>query len=217
MAGDKAFITECPRDAMQGLHDFIPTELKISYLNTLLKAGFDRLDFGSFVSPKAIPQMRDTAEVLEGLDLTGSTELLAIIANKRGAADASGYAAISYLGYPFSVSETFQKRNTNAGIEESFDTVKAVFDIASSSEKSLLVYISMAFGNPYGDSWNSGIVTSWISRLRDTELKDLHWPIQLDWQNQKTSHTWSIQSLTSFPELERGSSALPSRQLEIQS
>jgi hydroxymethylglutaryl-CoA lyase len=204
MAGDKAFITECPRDAMQGLHDFIPTELKISYLNTLLKAGFDRLDFGSFVSPKAIPQMRDTAEVLEGLDLTGATELLAIIANKRGAEDASGYAAISYLGYPFSVSETFQKRNTNAGLEESFDTVKAVLDIASSSEKSLLVYISMAFGNPYGDSWNSEVVTRWISRLSDAGVKKFALADTVGLAKSEDIADMVNSVLTSFPELEIG-------------
>lgn len=171
MSAEKAFITECPRDAMQGLHDFIPTELKVAYLNTLLKVGFDRLDFGSFVSPKAIPQMRDTAEVIENLDLSGSTELLAIIANKRGAEEAARFSAIRYLGFPFSVSETFQKRNTNAGIEDSFDTVKAILDIAAGSDKDLLVYISMAFGNPYGDAWDADVVTKWISRLSECGVK----------------------------------------------
>jgi hydroxymethylglutaryl-CoA lyase len=167
MSGEKAFITECPRDAMQGLHDFIPTELKISYLNELLKVGFDRLDFGSFVSPKAIPQMRDTAEVLGGLDLSGPTELLAIVANTRGAEEASRFSAIRYLGFPFSVSETFQRRNTNAGIADSFTTVQSILETASVNNKQLLVYISMAFGNPYGDQWDSSVVSEWIAKLRD--------------------------------------------------
>lgn len=160
-------ITECPRDAMQGLQEFIPTNLKAAYLNSLLKVGFSRLDFGSFVSPKAIPQMRDTAEVLESLDTSGPTELLAIIANARGALEASRFPAIRYLGYPFSISETFQQRNSNKGIADSFDEVRAVCEIAERHGKKLLIYISMAFGNPYGDDWNSAIALDWIGRLRD--------------------------------------------------
>jgi hydroxymethylglutaryl-CoA lyase len=154
---------------MQGLHTFIPTELKAAYINLLLQVGFDTIDFGSFVSPKAIPQLRDTADVLSKLDLNGSTsKLLAIIANYRGAEDAARHSEITYLGYPFSISETFQKRNTNAGINESFDTVKRINDLCSGANKQLLVYLSMGFGNPYGDEWNAEIVMQWAGRV--TEL-----------------------------------------------
>ncbi len=159
-------IIECPRDAMQGLHEFIPTEDKIRYLQSLLAVGFDTLDFGSFVSPKAIPQMRDTRAVLESLDLSGTkTKLLAIVANERGARDASEYEEVSYLGYPFSISETFQLRNTNATILESLDRVKVVQDICVAKSKTLVIYISMGFGNPYGDFWNVEIVQKWVDEL----------------------------------------------------
>ncbi len=159
-------IVECPRDAMQGLREFIPTEQKKAYLNQLLRVGFDTLDFGSFVSPKAIPQMRDTAEVLAGLDLSNShTKLLAIVANRRGAEDAAAFPQIRYLGYPFSVSETFQQRNTNASIEESLERVAEIQDTCLRSGKQLVVYISMGFGNPYGDPWNADIVEQWVERL----------------------------------------------------
>ncbi|MEY4902919.1 MAG: hypothetical protein RLZZ292_734, partial [Bacteroidota bacterium] len=159
-------LVECPRDAMQGIKEFIPTETKISYINQLLQVGFDTLDFGSFVSPKAIPQMRDTAEVLAGLDLSATqTKLLAIVANQRGAADAAAFPEISYLGYPFSISETFQLRNTNATIEESLHRVEEIQAICTQSNKKLVVYISMGFGNPYGDPWNVEIVQRWTERL----------------------------------------------------
>ena len=165
-------IIECPRDAMQGLHQFIPTELKAQYLNMLLQVGFDTLDFGSFVSPKAIPQMRDTAEVLSKLDLAGSkTSLLAIVANKRGAIDAVQFDEITYLGYPFSVSETFQLRNTNATIEESLSRVADIQDICFSNNKKLVIYLSMGFGNPYGDPWNVEIVQQWVNHLADMEIR----------------------------------------------
>lgn len=159
-------LIECPRDAMQGLKPFIPTELKARYINQLLKVGFDTLDFGSFVSPKAIPQMRDTAEVLAQLDLSGSqTKLLAIVANARGAADAATHEAIHYLGYPFSISETFQLRNTNATIAESLDRTKAIQDICLAHGKQMVLYISMGFGNPYGDPWNVETVQRWVDEL----------------------------------------------------
>lgn len=158
-------LVECPRDAMQGIKDFIPTETKVRYLNSLLKVGFHTLDFGSFVSPKAIPQMRDTAAVLSGLDLSGPTKLLAIVANLRGAEDACAFDEIAYLGYPFSISETFQERNTNSGIEESLSRVEAIQDLCLRTGKSLVVYISMAFGNPYGDRWSPEIATEWSQRL----------------------------------------------------
>lgn len=158
-------LIECPRDAMQGLHDFIPTHVKSDYINTLLKCGFDTIDFGSFVSPKAIPQMKDTAEVLANLELNSATKLLAIIANERGAEDASVHEEIHYLGYPFSVSEEFQKRNTNATIEESLSRVDAIQNICKKSNKELVVYLSMGFGNPYGEEWNAEIVQKWCEKL----------------------------------------------------
>ena len=159
-------IIECPRDAMQGITEFIPTETKIRYINQLLKCGFDTLDFGSFVSPKAIPQLRDTAEVLSKLDLSvGDTKLLAIIANERGAADAVQFDEIQYLGYPFSVSETFQRRNTNATIAESWEKLAFIQNLSQKHNKELVVYLSMGFGNPYGDVWNSDIVIQWSEKL----------------------------------------------------
>jgi hydroxymethylglutaryl-CoA lyase len=159
-------LIECPRDAMQGLHDFIPTATKAKYINQLLKVGFDTIDFGSFVSPKAIPQLRDTAEVLNQLDLTSTnSNLLAIVANKRGATDACNFQEIDFLGFPFSISETFQQRNTNSSIEESLARVADIQNLCFKHNKRLVVYISMAFGNPYGDLWNSDIVLEWISKL----------------------------------------------------
>lgn len=170
---EKLKLIECPRDAMQGLHDFIPTETKIEYINTLLKCGFETIDFGSFVSPKAIPQMRDTAEVLAGLDASES-KLLAIIANERGANDACAFDRIDYLGYPFSVSEEFQKRNTNATIEESFSRVEVIREIAEKSNKELVLYLSMGFGNPYGEEWHPDIVAKWSEKLyRELGIKIL--------------------------------------------
>jgi hydroxymethylglutaryl-CoA lyase len=162
---DRVFITECPRDAMQGIKEWIPTETKINYLNTLLKSGFDRLDFGSFVSPKAIPQLQDTKDVLKGLDPKGDTRLLAIVANERGAEEAAAFDEIDYLGYPFSISETFQQRNTNASIEDSLKRVEFIQNQCVKSNKSLVLYISMGFGNPYGDPWNSDLVIDWSRRL----------------------------------------------------
>ncbi|MCC7302900.1 MAG: hydroxymethylglutaryl-CoA lyase [Bacteroidia bacterium] len=158
-------LTECPRDAMQGLHEFIPTEKKIAYLNALLECGFDTLDFGSFVSPKAIPQMRDTAEVLNGLRRTNKTDLLAIVANKKGAEDACRFEEIRFLGFPFSISETFQRRNTNASVTESLLRVEEICSLAANSKKKVLIYISMAFGNPYGDPWNGDIALQWTEKL----------------------------------------------------
>ena len=159
-------LIECPRDAMQGIKEWIPTEKKIAYINKLLEVGFDTIDFGSFVSPKAIPQMKDTAEVLSQLNLTkDSSKLLAIVANERGARDACQHGNIKYLGYPFSISETFQLRNTNATIEESLDRVKFIQDLCMKHGKEMVVYISMGFGNPYGDEWNVEIVQKWVDEL----------------------------------------------------
>lgn len=159
-------LTECPRDAMQGIKEFIPTEKKINYLNQLLKCNFDVLDFGSFVSPKSIPQMRDTKEVLAKLDLSNSqTKLLAIIANERGAEEAILFNEIDYLGFPFSLSETFQQKNTHTSISEAFKKLEYIQNISQKANKELVVYLSMGFGNPYGDEWNSEIVISWSEKL----------------------------------------------------
>jgi hydroxymethylglutaryl-CoA lyase len=167
MPGEKLKIIECPRDAMQGWPHFIPTEKKVEYLNSLLKIGFDTIDFGSFVSPKAIPQMADTHEVIQRLDITGTaTKLLAIVANERGAIEASAYEAVTYLGYPFSVSETFQQRNTNSSIAAAVDTVKKIQEICIQQGKKLVLYISMGFGNPYGDPYDETIVYEWVEKMQ---------------------------------------------------
>ena len=165
-------IIECPRDAMQGIKTFIPTEKKVKYIQSLLNCGFDTIDFGSFVSPKAIPQMVDTAEVLSQLDLSKTTsKLLAIVANVRGAMDASEHNSIDYLGYPFSISENFQMRNTHKTITESVATLEEILRIAGDSGK--VTYISMGFGNPYGDPWNVEIVGEWTTRLAGMGVKIL--------------------------------------------
>jgi hydroxymethylglutaryl-CoA lyase len=168
-------IIECPRDAMQGIKShFIPTEKKALYINSLLNVGFDTLDFGSFVSPKAIPQMRDTAEVLAMLDLSRTqTKLLAIVANTRGAMDASQLEEINYLGYPFSISENFQMRNTHKTIEESIETLDEILEIATKTHKEVVAYLSMGFGNPYGDPWNVEIVGKWTEKLAKMGVKIL--------------------------------------------
>ncbi len=167
-------IVECPRDAMQGLKEFIPTPKKVNYINALLKVGFDTIDVGSFVSPKAVPQMQDTAGVLMQLDLENSkSKLLAIVANLRGAQDAVVFDEISCLGFPFSVSETFQKRNANAGIEESLKRVEEIQNLCISRSKELVIYLSMAFGNPYGDSWNSKIVVQWTKKLSEMGIRTI--------------------------------------------
>jgi hydroxymethylglutaryl-CoA lyase len=159
-------LIECPRDAMQGLPDFVPTATKIAYLNALLQVGFDTLDFGSFVSPKAIPQLRDTAEVLAGLDLTPTqTKLLAIVANQRGAETAAQHPEISYLGFPLSVSPTFQRRNTNQTTAEAMADVAAMHELCERTGKTLVTYLSMGFGNPYGDAWSPEIVTDFTQQL----------------------------------------------------
>jgi hydroxymethylglutaryl-CoA lyase len=163
----KLKLIECPRDAMQGMENFVPTNLKIAYINLLLNCGFDTIDFGSFVSPKAIPQMRDTDEVLKGLNLNGKTKLLAIIANERGAEDALAFEEIDFLGYPFSVSEVFQQRNTNASISESIERVERIQGLVHSKNKKLVVYLSMGFGNPYGEEWNPEIVLKWAQKLHN--------------------------------------------------
>lgn len=166
------YITECPRDAMQGIVQLIPTDEKVAYLNQLLRCGFDVLDFGSFVSPKAIPQMHDTTSIVSQLQLEKTrTKLLAIIANERGAADAAAYDEITYLGFPFSVSETFQQRNTNSSINDSLKRVEAIQTICEKAGKHQLVYLSMAFGNPYGDVWHEELVAEWAFRLKSMGIQ----------------------------------------------
>lgn len=167
-------IIECPRDAMQGIKPFIPTERKVAYLQALLRVGFDSIDFGSFVSPKAIPQMVDTAEVLAQLDLSQTTsKLLAIIANTRGAEMASKHAEIKYLGFPFSISENFQMRNTHKTIAESLVTLTEILEIADQTNKEVVAYLSMGFGNPYGDPWNVDIVGEWTEKMSNMGVKIL--------------------------------------------
>lgn len=167
-------IIECPRDAMQGIKPFIPTERKVAYIQSLLRVGFDTIDFGSFVSPKAIPQMQDTAEVLAALDLSQTTsKLLAIIANTQGAIAASQHKEIQYLGFPFSISENFQMRNTHKTIAESLVTLQEILNIADQSNKEVVAYLSMGFGNPYGDPWNVEIVGEWTEKLSHMGVKIL--------------------------------------------
>jgi hydroxymethylglutaryl-CoA lyase len=165
-------LVECPRDAMQGWQQFIPTEKKIEYINSLLKVGFHTIDFGAFVSPKAIPQMADTKEVLKGLKIQNNgTKLLAIVANTRGAEEAINYDEISYLGFPFSISETFQQRNINSSIDESLKRVEEIQSLCLKSSKRLVVYLSMGFGNPYGDEYNEGILLKWADEMVKREIQ----------------------------------------------
>jgi hydroxymethylglutaryl-CoA lyase len=164
-------LIECPRDAMQGWPHFIPTEKKIQYLNALLKVGFDTIDFGSFVSHKAIPQMADTEQVIHGLNINGSrTKLLAIVANIRGAQEAVIHDAISYLGFPFSISPTFQQRNTNSSMQQSLKTVEEIQNLCIKNQKKLVIYISMGFGNLYGDAYDESIVLKWIETITAMEV-----------------------------------------------
>lgn len=174
MAQQSIKLIECPRDAMQGWKTFIPTDQKVRYINALLEVGFDTIDFGSFVSPKAIPQMADTALVIPQLKLAGSrSKLLAIIANERGAEDAVLFDEISYLGFPLSVSETFQQRNTNSSIQESFKRVEAIQELCFKNKKQLIVYLSMGFGNPYGDLWSEEIVFNYADQLVELGIETI--------------------------------------------
>ncbi len=168
----KVKIIECPRDAMQGIKAFIPTNVKANYINSLLQVGFDTIDFGSFVSPKAIPQMRDTAALLSQLNLeTSQSKLLAIVANIRGANDAAQFEEINYLGYPFSISENFQMRNTSKTIAQSILILEEILNISIKSNKEVVTYLSMGFGNPYGDPWNVDIVARWTEKLVNMGVK----------------------------------------------
>ena len=202
---NKVKIVECPRDAMQGLHEFIATDVKAAYINSLLSVGFDTIDFGSFVSPKAIPQLRDTAEVLSKLNLNGNvSKLLAIIANVRGAEDAIKFEQISYLGFPFSVSETFQKRNTNSTIAESLITISQVQNLCIKNNKELVIYLSMGFGNPYGDDWNSDIVMHWVYKMNEFGIKIISIADTVGVANEEDISFLFKKLIPAFPHIEFG-------------
>ncbi len=198
-------IIECPRDAMQGIKEFIPTEKKVQYIQSLLRCGFDTIDFGSFVSPKAIPQMIDTAEVLSLLDLSDTkSKLLAIIANVRGAKDAVQHEAIDYLGYPFSISENFQMRNTHKTIAESVATLQEILNIADAANKEVVAYLSMGFGNPYGDPWDVEIVGEWTERLSKMGVKILSLSDTVGTSTPEIISYLFSNLISSYPEIEFG-------------
>lgn len=198
-------LIECPRDAMQGWKTFIPTTQKVEYLNTLLQVGFDTLDCGSFVSPKAIPQMADTAAVLDQLDMDATgTKLLIIVANERGAAEAVQYDQVSYLGFPFSVSPTFQQRNTNSTPEESLARVEAIQHLCIRYNKQLVVYLSMGFGNPYGDPYNEEIVSEWVEALLKNDIRILSLADTVGLATADQVYTMTRHLITSLPHIEIG-------------
>lgn len=198
-------IIECPRDAMQGIKEFIPTEKKVQYIQSLLRVGFDTIDFGSFVSPKAIPQMVDTAEVLSKLDLSETrSKLLAIIANTRGANDACQHPEIDYLGYPFSISENFQMRNTHKTIAQSVVSLSEILDIANKHDKEVVVYISMGFGNPYGDPWDIDIVGEWTERLSTMGVKILSLSDTIGSSNPESIDYLFSNLIPKYPDIEFG-------------
>ena len=198
-------IIETPRDAMQGIKEFIPTEKKIAYINALLEVGFDTLDFGSFVSPRAIPQLRDTAQVVENIDLSNTkTKLLAIIANQRGAEIASTFSQIKYLGYPFSISNTFLQLNINSNLEKAFLDTQKIQNLCQSTDKELVVYISMAFGNPYGDKWSSEIVAHWTEKLQQIGVKIIALSDTTGVGNSETISQTFREVVNKFPEIEFG-------------
>ncbi len=199
-------VTECPRDAMQGIKDFIPTDLKVKYINSILKVGFDVVDVGSFVSPKAIPQMRDTKEVLQKINFKGSSsKLLTIVANKRGAEDAVQFDEVTYLGFPFSISETFQQRNINSTIQESLQRLEEVQNLCVKHNKKMMTYFSMAFGNPYGDEWSAHIVAHWAERLmHDYGIKNLALSDTIGASNPETITMLFNKLVPEFPEVNIG-------------
>jgi hydroxymethylglutaryl-CoA lyase len=198
-------IIECPRDAMQGIKTFIPTNEKVKYIQSLLGCGFDTIDFGSFVSPRAIPQMTDTAQVLSKLDLSKTkSKLLAIVANVRGANDASKHEKIDYLGYPFSISENFQMRNTHKTIAQSVETLAEILDIANTANKEVVTYISMGFGNPYGDPWDVQIVGEWTEKLADMGVRILSLSDTVGTSTPETIAYLFSNLIPKYPEIEFG-------------
>jgi hydroxymethylglutaryl-CoA lyase len=202
---DPIKIIECPRDAMQGIKSFIPTARKVAYIQSLLRVGFDTIDFGSFVSAKAIPQMQDTAEVLAQLDLSQTnSKLLAIIANTQGAIAASEHKEIQYLGFPFSISENFQMRNTHKTIEESLVTLNEILEIADKTNKEVVAYLSMGFGNPYGDPWNFDIVGNWTENLANRGVKILSLSDTIGSSTPEVIQYLFSNLIPKFPEIEFG-------------
>ena len=203
---NKVKLIECPRDAMQGIKShFIPTEAKARYINALLKVGFDTIDFGSFVSPKAIPQMRDTAQVLSQLNLSETqSKLLAVVANVRGADNASKFEEINYLGYPFSISENFQMRNTGKTVEQSLSILDEILNIANKTNKEVVAYLSMGFGNPYGNPWNVDIVANWIAILSKMGVKILSLSDTIGVADGKTISYLFSNLIPLYPQIEFG-------------
>ena len=202
---DNIKLIECPRDAMQGIKTFIPTEKKVQYIQSLLRCGFDTIDFGSFVSPKAIPQMADTKEVLAQLDLSSTkSKLLAIVANFRGAQDAVVHPEIDYLGYPFSISENFQMRNTHKTIDQSVDILKEILELANQNNKEVVAYLSMGFGNPYGDPWNVEIVGEWTEKLSNLGVKILSLSDTVGTSDAETITYLFSNLIPQYPEIEFG-------------
>lgn len=209
-------LIECPRDAMQGIEKFIDSEKKARYLNELLQVGFDTIDCGSFVSPKAIPQMKDTPQVLERLQLgSTATKLLAIVANSRGAKDASQYDEITYLGFPLSLSETFQQRNTNRSIDQAFDEVAEIQETCDSNDKELVVYLSMSFGNPYGDPYDVGYVEQFVRRLDELEISIISLADTVGVSSTSTISLLYDSLVASFPHLEFGAHLHSSRETSM--
>ena len=199
-------LIECPRDAMQGLHDYLSVEDKVRYINAILKVGFDTIDVGSFVSPKAIPQLKDTAEVLSKLDMSSTkSKLLVITANKRGAEEAVQFDEVSYLGFPFSISETFQKRNINSTIEDSLRRLDNVQNLCVKNNKKMVTYFSMAFGNPYGDEWSPEIVANWVEKLIEGSGVDILSLSDTIGTSNPDSIKWLFEYvIPNFPEVEIG-------------
>ncbi len=201
----KVKIIECPRDAMQGIKDWIPTEEKVQYIQSLLRCGFDTIDVGSFVSPKAIPQMQDSAEVLYKLDLSKTeSKLLSIVANVRGATEAVKHEMIDYLGYPFSISENFQMRNTHKTIAQAVEILKEILDLAHTNDKQVVVYISMGFGNPYGDPWNVDIVGQWTEKLSAMGVKILSLSDTVGTSNPENINYLFSNLIPKYPDIEFG-------------
>lgn len=198
-------IIECPRDAMQGIKSFIPSSSKAAYIQSLLRVGFDSIDFGSFVSPKSIPQMQDTAEVLAQLDLSETnSKLLAIVANSQGALAASKHKVIQYLGFPFSISENFQMRNTHKTIAESTITLLEILEIADKNNKEVVVYLSMGFGNPYGDPWSESIVGEWTEKLSNLGIKILSLSDTVGSSTPEVIHNLFTSLIPKYPQIEFG-------------
>ena len=198
-------VVECPRDAMQGIKTWIPTNEKINYVQSLLRVGFDVLDVGSFVSPRSIPQMKDSREVLESLDLKSTnSKLLYIVANLRGANEACHYSQIDFLGFPFSISENFQMRNTNKTIDDSIDVLKGIISVSEKNNKKVVVYLSMGFGNPYGDEWNYEVLEKWISVIKSIGVKTISISDTIGVANPKNIDIVFKNSIKKFHDIEFG-------------